>query len=72
MKKVAETLHRMHVECPFCGRLCDRFSALSWCSGCFVEWYRDRKGRYVFDDRRKTPRFAVAKAVNKAGGVKIA
>lgn len=58
---------RLHWVCPFCGRLCDALTALSWCSGCFVEYSTSG----LFDASKKTPRFALAKAVQKSGGLRI-
>jgi len=43
---------------------------LRWCSGCFTEWYKIGE-RYIFDDKRKTPRFAWAKAIQKSGGIRM-
>lgn len=63
-----------HTPCPFCGHLVTILLAdnMPWCVGCRVEWYRSRDGeRIIFDDRRKTERFALAKAMNAAGGVII-
>lgn len=62
---------RLHVVCPFCGVLCDKVTQLTWCAGCYVEYYQSRAGNIVFDDQRKTPRFAVAKAFMRAGGARI-
>lgn len=63
---------KLHVTCPFCSAPVDYFTALTWCGTCFVEWYKNRAGKVVFDDERKTERFAFAKAVCKSGGAKIA
>ena len=69
MKKVATKYQGpFHVECPFCGCLCDRNATLTWCVNCYCEYYKNRKGEVVFDNRRKTPRFAVAKTLAKSGG----
>jgi len=72
MKKRAKRVERFHVRCPFCGDLVDIMTSLSWCSGCFVEWYRTRACNYIFDTERKTERFVWAKAVQKSGGMRIA
>ena len=61
---------RLHLVCPFCGFYVDWMTELRWCSGCFVEWFRDGEN-YVFDDQRKTPRFALAKALQRSGGASI-
>jgi len=58
---------RLHWICPFCGEPCDRFTTLTWCSGCFVEY----SPTGMFDDQRKTDRFAFAKALQKSGGTKL-
>ena len=58
---------RLHWLCPFCGDPCDRFTALTWCSGCFVEY----SSTGVFDSKQKTERFAFAKALQKSGGAKF-
>lgn len=55
---------RFHWVCPFCGDLCDAMTALTWCAGCYTEY----TARGVFDKNLKTQRFAIAKAVMKAGG----
>lgn len=57
----------LHWVCPFCGRPCDRYTELRWCSGCFVEYSQ----RGVLDDEKKTDRFAFAKAVQKSGGATL-
>jgi hypothetical protein len=49
---------------------------MPWCSGCFVEWYEREnpntyESSYIFDDKRRTERFAWAKAIGRAGGMKI-
>lgn len=70
-KKATEFLYPFHMLCPFCGEHCDRTASLTWCSGCYVEWYKSRNGDFVFDTKRKTERFAFAKALCKSGGAKI-
>lgn len=60
------------VKCPFCGASCDPTSPLSWCAGCYTEWTVKPNGDVVFDTELKTPRFAWAKAIAKAGGMRIA
>ena len=70
-KKARPSESRFHVVCPFCEALVDKVTALRWCSGCFNEWYENRNGDIVFDDKRRTPRFAWAKAIQKAGGLGI-
>ena len=69
MKRKAKHIGPNLVECPFCGLPNDSQTALRWCSKCGTEWYRNRDGDVVFDDLRKTRRFAWGKALNKAGGV---
>ncbi len=73
MRKVAERHpdSRLHVICPFCGSAVAWINALTWCGNCYVEFYQDKQGRVVFDDERRTARFAFAKAVNKAGGFRL-
>lgn len=73
MKKVAESDpgSHLHVVCPFCGFAQTWLTEMKWCGGCYVEFYEDRQGRTVFDDKRKTPRFAFAKALGRAGGCQI-
>lgn len=61
----------MLVECPFCKHPCDVMTAITYCGHCYVEFYTDRNGDIVFDDKRKTERFAFAKALNKTGGISI-
>lgn len=58
--------------CPFCKQRTTYNDAMPWCSNraCLVE-YSQRGRRIVFDDARKTPRFALAKAFMAAGGVRI-
>ena len=69
MKKKAERLGPLHIKCPFCDNPCDRSAALAYCSGCYVEYYKDEDGEVIFDTKRKTSKFAIAKALNKAGGL---
>jgi hypothetical protein len=71
MKKRGELLLPFHVICPFCEFPTTTFTEMTWCGGCFVEWYRTRSGSVMFDTERKTPRFAFAKALGKAGGVRF-
>lgn len=66
------------LECPFCASITVFNETMPWCTACGVEYYLSRKddpktGRsmYIFDNRRKTERFAWAKAIIAAGGVKI-
>ena len=59
----------LQVACPFCGARQSVNTNMPWCPECAVEYFRDRHGTIVFDDARKTPRFALAKALNRAGGV---
>lgn len=59
---------RLHWVCPFCETPCDRYTELRWCIGCYVEY--SPKG--LFDDQKKTERFAWAKALNKSGGASVA
>lgn len=62
---------QFHVVCPFCGAACDKSAALTWCAGCHVEYRRRRDGVIEFDNQLRTPRFAYAKAVMKAGGLSM-
>lgn len=73
MKKEAKrsSQRRLHVVCPFCSALVDYRTALTWCSSCYVEFKRKDDGKVIFDDKLKTERFALAKAVMKSGGMKI-
>lgn len=70
-KKKSNELSNFHVTCPFCGYLCDRTTNLTWCSNCFCEWYINKKGDFIFDNQRKTIRFALAKSIQRSGGVKF-
>ena len=73
MKRKAERFTRGLARiavCPFCGHDCDATAALTWCAGCFVEW-RQTRGEIVFDDQLRTPSFAWAKAIARAGGARI-
>ena len=60
-----------YVVCPFCP---DREQALNeampWCASCGCE-YRITPCGATFDQALKTPRFALGKALNLAGGIKI-
>lgn len=69
MKKKAEPhpSSHLHVICPFCGYPVNHHPTITpWCSDCGIEFYINRNLDVVFDDRRKTPRFALAKAVQQA------
>lgn len=66
--------------CPFCRYRNTENPNMPWCSNpaCLVEYYRARlpdpksgARRFVFDTKRKTERFAWAKAIMGAGGVRI-
>jgi len=70
MRRRGRRVGHLHVECPFCGRLCDRTSPMTWCGGCYCEWRLER-GAAVFDQAQRTPRFAWAKALARAGGAQI-
>lgn len=62
------------VTCPFCGYLVTILMAdnMSWCGSCRVEWYDSRDGDWiVFDNKRKTPKYAWAKAIAAAGGMSM-
>lgn len=72
MKRYARRDVWPFVRCPFCGRLCDRTSTMTWCVGCYTEWTVTPRGAVVFDTDQRTPRFAWAKAIAKAGGIGIA
>jgi hypothetical protein len=61
---------RLHIVCPFCGFYVDWMTELRWCSGCYVEWFK-RGDKFIFDNRRKTPRFAFAKALQRSGGASM-
>jgi hypothetical protein len=72
VKRRAEMDPPFHMTCPFCGFATTWMSEMRWCGDCFVEWYPTRDGTgYIFDTLRKTPRFALAKAIGKAGGVRF-
>ena len=66
------------MECPFCHARTVENPTMPWCARCQVEYYRARRpdpatgrARFVFDDARKTDRFAWGKALNAAGGVRM-
>jgi len=73
VKRTAQphTSSHLHVVCPFCRFPVDSTTKLTWCGNCFVEFKITRAGNVVFDDQLKTPRFALAKALGRAGGVQI-
>ena len=72
MKRVAtEKIAPGLVACPFCGHRCDRLVRVSWCSGCYVEYYVRDDGKTVFDNAQRTDRLAFGKALQKAGGIRI-
>jgi hypothetical protein len=62
---------RMHMLCPFCMFPCDRTASLTWCSGCYCEWMRDKNGDTWFVPSLKTERFLWAKVIQKSGGMRI-
>jgi hypothetical protein len=76
-RKIAErsTNSRLHVICPFCGYEVTWLTEMTWCANCYVEFTvrRDEEGDLVvtFDDKKRTDRFALAKALAKAGGVRF-
>ena len=72
MKKTAErsSNSRWHVICPFCGYEPTWFTEMTWCAKCYTE-FTVTNGKVVFDDKLKTPKFAWAKALAKAGGIKM-
>ena len=68
------------LTCPFCRERTVENPTMPWCSNsaCLVEYYESRtvcpltgRRRFVFDNKRKTPRFAMAKAVMASGGIRI-
>lgn len=64
----------MHINCPFCGYLCDGFVKLSFCSRCYAEYEpkptKAKPFRFVFTDV-PSGRLAWSKAFHKAGGVRV-
>lgn len=62
----------MHVTCPFCGHLCDGFVKLSFCSGCYAEYWPQKQSpwKFTFTDV-PTGKQAWAKSFCKAGGMSI-
>ena len=77
MKRVAKRSpnSRLHVICPFCGYEVTWLTKMTWCAGCYTEFTvrhaRDGELMVTFDDKLKTDRFAWAKALAKAGGVRF-
>lgn len=60
-----------YVVCPFCPRREQALNpAMPWCSTCGCEYRITERGA-TFDQALKTPRFAMGKALNLAGGVRI-
>ena len=65
------------MECPFCRSRTVENPTMPWCVNCRVEYYDGKEDpktdarRVLFDDKRKTPRYAWGKALNAAGGMKI-
>lgn len=60
---------RLHVVCPFCDHAVNHLpsTVTPWCGNCGVEFYANRAGDVMFDDKRKTPRLALAKAIQLSG-----
>ena len=73
MKRVARRHPEstFHVLCPFCGFACTKDTPYSWCSGCYVEYHRNRNGDIVFDTLRRDECFIWAKAIQKVGGMRM-
>jgi hypothetical protein len=80
MKKQAKIVGRALcyriLICPFCGQQTTENEAMPWCVNCRTEYYEstNRKtgeSRLMFDDKRKTPRFALGKALNVCSGIRI-
>ena len=81
MKRVAKITDCMLIYavmgCPFCSARTVANPAMPWRVNCHVEYYEGKDDpmtdarRIVFDDKRKTPRYAWGKAFNAAGGMKI-
>jgi len=61
-----------YVVCPFCpGRREQAINeAMPWCSTCGCE-YRVTPSGVTFDQALKTPRYALGKALNLSGGVRL-
>ncbi len=66
------------LTCPFCNAGTVENPTMPWCAACRVEYYEAKtedpetgRRRFVFDNKRKTERFAFAKALNAAGGMRI-
>jgi len=75
-KVVGRALIYRVIVCPFCDKQTTENPVMPWCVNCRVEYYEseDRETgetRLMFDDKRKTPRFAWGKALNAAGGFRI-
>lgn len=60
-------------DCPWCGHNTNVSNPVNFCSGCYTNYYV--MGRYVYFDKQYKPKnyvsLALAKAITKAGGVRI-
>jgi hypothetical protein len=61
-----------YVICPFCPDHREQAlnDAMPWCSSCGCEYKITPRGA-TFDQSLKTPRYAMGKALNLAGGIRI-
>jgi hypothetical protein len=61
-----------HAICPFCPDRREQAinEAMPWCSRCGCEYRVTARGA-TFDQSLKTPRYALSKALNLSGGMRI-
>lgn len=82
MKKDADIVGRALVyavlKCPICAYKTVENPVMPWCVNCRTEYYESKTShprtggqRFIFDTKRKTPRFAMGKALNACGGIRI-
>lgn len=71
MKKSAE-MAGLHVNCPFCGHLCDALIKLSFCTGCYAEYWPNARiaGKFTFTNK-PTGKQTWSKAIHRSGGVSL-
>ena len=72
MKRRAKRLFRgelntMEAECPFCGYIANMNNAISYCAGCGATYCKNRRGHFIFDNKRIHPMFRV----QEAGGIRM-
>lgn len=59
-------------RCPYCQFDVEISNPIAYCAGCHVEYdVLSNEGVVIFDQKKRTPKYAWAKAIASAGGARI-